>query len=151
MKGEKNMTKENIEKFISDFNTYAGFDISGKLEADNPNVAEAFINRIEKQIELKISKHCPKYMYIKNQLTEKQKQAIWDAMLEQTLFVLTTGDVTLMNGFDPVTNQMIDLTALRKRDLSPIAREILTAAGLFYRGITSRRASGYEYERSHWR
>lgn len=145
------MTKEKIELFKEDFRKANAFNLEDKFLPENPLEVDAFINRVEMIVEQEIMTRCPRYVVIKNDISENQKNAIWNAIIEQAQYMIAIGDVNLMSGYDPVTNQITPINELRKRRFSPLAKVILTNSGLFYRGITNRRGSKYMLERSTWR
>lgn len=97
---------------------------------------ERFFMRVNAIIEMHITKFNSNYN--ESKITDKQKEALDNAILEQSYYMLTAGDVTVMTGFDPVTNNIVDLDALRRRTIAPLAEQYLLKSGLLYRGIRTK-------------
>lgn len=149
------MTEEKINLFVKDFLFLTGISLEKRLRSgDNESgKLEAFVNRVEMIIEEEIKTRNPNYTRQLNHglITELQKEAIYKAMLEQATYIFSVGDMTMISGYDPVTGIMTPLNEIRKRTLSPMAKKILTNAGLFYSGIGQRTQGGYQEQRSGWR
>lgn len=130
------MTGEQIEQFRNDY-----FKKTGRTFAvdfgSSPEQEVAFINRVEWLIDSVISSHSPNYVMnkSKNAISEYQKNVIWEAILEQVVYMMLVGDTTLMSGIDPVTNTVIPIEEIKKRYISPIVLGNLKNSGLFYSGI----------------
>lgn len=132
------MTEEKIKTFAKDFLFRTGLDLEKRLPANDleTNKVDAFVNRIEMMIEEEIMARNPNYVRLKRKgLSEIQNDAIYRAILEQSAYVFMVGDMNFISGYDPVSGVMTPLNEIRKRQLSPMAKKILTNAGMFYAGI----------------
>lgn len=147
------MTEEKIKTFAKDFLFRTGLDLEKRLPANDleTNKVDAFVNRIEMMIEEEIKTHNPNYKRWKERgLSEAQEDAIYRAILEQAAYVFVVGDFNFMSGYDPVSGTITPIDELRKRSFSPLAKKILTNAGLFYAGLGRRSQGGYAERRSGW-
>lgn len=132
------MTEEKIKTFAKDFLFRTGLDLEKRLPANDleTNKVDAFVNRIEMMIEEEIKTRNPNYAIWKARgLSEPQLDAIYSATIEQAIYMFSVGDFNLMSGYDPITGVMTPLEELRKRAFSPMAKKVLTNAGMFYAGI----------------
>lgn len=124
------------------FETNYGYDLEDSaVLPDEGNITqskkvERFLLRTTAIIESYIFASNPNYVY--ENLTQKQLADFDNALLEQGYYMLKAGDVSLMAGFDPVTNAMINLDDLRRRTVAPLAISYLQRCGILYRGIKSR-------------
>lgn len=130
------MTGELIEQFRNDYFKKTGRPFAVDF-GSTPEQEVAFINRAEWLIDSVISSHSPNYVMqkSKNAIPEYQKNVIWEAILEQVVYMMLVGDATLMSGIDPVTGAVIPIEEIKKRYISPIVLDNLKNSGLFYSGI----------------
>lgn len=133
------MTGDRIEQFRNDYFKKTGRPFAVDFGA-SPEQEVAFINRAEWLIDSVISSHSPNYIMqkSKNAIPEYQKNVIWEAILEQVVYMMLVSDTTLMSGIDPVTGTVIPIEEIKKRYISPIVLDILKSSGLFYNGIGTR-------------
>jgi len=132
------MTESKIEQFAKDFKFITGMDLERRLPDNDfdTNKVASFVNRCEMLVEEEIKARNPNYAIWKARgLSEPQLDAIYRATIEQAIYMFSVGDFNLMSGYDPITGVMTPLEELRKRAFSPMAKKVLTNAGLFYAGI----------------
>lgn len=144
------MTEEKLAQFVDDFYAWSGKNLETELSMypQGPVSAMAFVTRAENTVLEEIRASNPGFD--PQALTGDQEETIRRAVLEQVLYVLSAGDLSLMSGYDPVTNAVLPIAELRGRIFAPAARRILRNGGLLYRGLR-RQGSGYLSEREGWR
>ena len=138
------MTEQQHSDFINKFVEYTGQNLEDLLRNLQPlSMTEAaFINRVEDIIRTEIRRRNPSFA--DRTPTEYEQGVILKAMLEQAVYMANAGDFSLVTGYDPVTNSAVDLRELRRRRFSPLAKDTLSSAGLFYSGIRHGTLSYFE-------
>ncbi len=127
------MTITEVQKFLDDYETQFGENLSDVLKAmPEPMQDVAFVNRVDRYIMLYVKRTNPTFRAEK--LTEEQKEALYGAKLEQAFYWARVGDLTTVVGINYDTNATISSDELLKRYLAPMARMELSASGLLYRG-----------------
>lgn len=137
------MNDLEIRKFCNEFLKRTGVELSVQLPGgdDDAGKIERFINRVNDIIEAEIWKYNPHFRL--DRLDEFQKEQLLKAQIEQGLYLLSTGDLSLISGYDPINATFVPVDELRKRAFSPLARQYLMRAGLLYRGIGNVRTNKY--------
>lgn len=132
------MTEEQINRFRDEYENYTDFNLDEEL-SHFPQLrmtSKAFINRslllIKEEIHSRAARFEP------DEWTDEQRAAVKKATFEQMTYMLASGDFSLLTGYDPETNTILDLKELRKRQFSPLAIRILENAGLLYGGMNRR-------------
>ena len=140
------MTNSEANEMTELFNKYSGLDLNEEMTHNEQTkmTAFGFINRTETILKEEIKSRAPTVDL--DNLTDKQKTAFQNALIEQMLYVINIGDFTLISGYDNNSNSLTDLRELRKRTYSPIAIKILKNSGLLFSGITN-----YHYDSDWWR
>ena len=98
---------------------------------------ERFYKRVKKMVDVFIRKY--NINFDTDKMTVRQTSAYNEALLEQGLYILKSGDVSLMAGFDPVTNVMVDLDELKRRIIAPSVQDLLIQCGVCNRAIRTSR------------
>ncbi len=144
------MTDTEIETFQQNFMEKTGIDLStcSQLRGDG-NRAKIFANRVEQIVYQQIKHACPGYS-VETELAPPQVTAIWDAILEQAYYMIDNYDMFIMSGIDPVNNTVMPIDEIIKRCFSKLALNILTDAGLQYRGMQSLGSNSYNDRRRYW-
>jgi hypothetical protein len=131
------MTADEYKKQFAD--TY-GYDLEDSSVLPDEGITqskkvERFLLRVTAIIDAYIVGINPNHNYAN--LTAKQIADYNNALLEQGYYMLKAGDVSLMSGFDPVTNALINIDDLRRRTVAPLAISYLTRSSICYRGIST--------------
>lgn len=136
--------------FVNDFLTYTGLNLEDVAQNIQPlaMTVAALINRTELIILTKIKLCNPSFQ--EDEATEYEKNEIKRALLEQVAYMTNVGDFSLITGYDPINNSLADIKELHKRRIAPLAKDILIAAGLLYKGVR-RGIEGYAEQRRYWR
>lgn len=132
------------EQFQIDYEAYAGVSLATVISRLRTKV-EPFINRVETIVNQKIKEYNPKIFDVSGSIQLYQNADYKQALLEQALYLINTGDASLMTGFDPVTNVLVPLDELRKRQFSPLAFMILENSGLLNRAMRSSKFNYGDY------
>lgn len=121
-------------QFQDDYALKYGENLADKVAVlPKPMQVEAFIERVSDIIDIIIGKSMPNFD--ETLLSDNQKEAIYKAKLEQAYYMANTEDYSIVSGVDFVTGQMLSQQDLFNRTVSPFAKQILTNAGLQYRGL----------------
>lgn len=123
---------KTTQEFSNDMMKNYDINLDTQLEGSS-NKVDAFYNRVQMIVMLEIKSNNPNFR--ENKITEKQKEAIWKAILEQAYYMINNYDMNIVSGFDPISNSTVSIEEIRKRAFSPLARKILLTSGLLYRGI----------------
>ena len=142
------MTTAEIIEFEKDMLTQYDVNLQTKLQGGNNKIA-AFANRVEMIVDEEIKANCPNYL--ESELETLQTTAIWNAKLEQAFYLINNYDMNIMSGIDPQTGQIMSIDEIRKRAFSPMAKKILSNAGLLYSGIGAWNGDSYGFSRRGWR
>ncbi len=125
------------EAFVSKY----GIDLDSALPNDGryseSNKIKNYLERCVDLVEMKIADYNPFYNY--EDMTERQVSFFNKAVIEQAYYMLNASDVTVMLGYDPVTNALVNIDELRRRYIAPMVERYLTRAGLLYRGLNRRK------------
>ncbi len=129
------LTHLDFLTFEADMLSRKGMNLSTRIEDDDdaPNKVERFIDRVLMIVEAEISRYNMYFDYAK--LTEKQQDLFYEACLEQALYLYILGDMSLISGYDPINNTVVSIEEIRKRAMSPNAKQLLMSAGLLFRGV----------------
>lgn len=133
----------NFDDIINEFNSLHKKPLGEYLEesAQAQEMSELeFTKRIALIIteEIKSRSAKARRLIIDGKLTATQFLAIKEAILEQMFYTINAGDYSLIIGFNPDQNSLVNLQELRARQFSPLAIKILKNAGLFYAGLDGR-------------
>lgn len=63
-------------------------------------------------------------------LNPAYRAPLMEAMEEQLIYVMTNGDLSAHNGVNLDTGMTVDLDRMRRAEIAPMARDILTRCGL---------------------
>jgi hypothetical protein len=145
------LTHLDFQTFQADMLTKKGMNIATRISDDDdaPNKVERFIDRVLLLVETEVKTYNKRFDY--QLVSQAQKDAFYEACLEQALYLYILGDMSLISGYDPINNSVISIDEIRKRAMSPISKQILLNAGLLYRGLNNtydgQRVPGY---RQYW-
>ena len=127
------MTITEAQKFLDDYESRFGENLSDVLKAmPEPMQDVAFVNRVDRYITLYVKRTNPTFR--EERLAEEQKEAFYNAKLEQAFYWTRVGDFTTIVGINFDTNATISEDELLRRYLAPMARLELSVCGLLYRG-----------------
>lgn len=137
-------------KYITeeDFKDFFGIDLASSFkEDDNPsNQVDAFLRRIEIRIEAYLNANF--YRNIESEFpefTNYQKEHFRYALLEQAMYVLKNGDISVDSGYDQDEGIKATRTQLRELSISQNCKEQLILCGLWCRKINTRARSGMDW------
>lgn len=128
-------------KYITpeDFLAYTGINLLEELkDDDNPsNKANAFLFRVENRLESYISAYLYKDMNKEfNNFSDFQKLHYKYAIIEQALYVLKNGDISVDSGYDFESNKVVIKKAeLEQRIIGINAKNELMRIGIWNRNI----------------
>ena len=127
------MTITEAQKFLDDYESRFGENLSDVLKAmPEPMQDVAFVNRVDRYITLYVKRTNPTFR--EERLAEEQKEAFYNAKLEQAFYWTRVGDFTTIVGINFDTNATISEDELLRRYLAPMAMLELSVGGLLYRG-----------------
>lgn len=127
------MTITEAQKFLDDYESRFGENLSDVLKSmPEPIQDVAFVNRVDRYITLYVKRTNPTFR--EERLAEEQKEAFYNAKLEQAFYWTRVGDFTTIVGINFDTNATISEDELLRRYLAPMARLELSVGGLLYRG-----------------
>lgn len=127
------MTITEAQKFLDDYESRFGENLSDVLKAmPEPMQDVAFVNRVDRYITLYVKRTNPTFR--EERLAEEQKEAFYNAKLEQAFYWTRVGDFTTIVGINFDTNATISEGELLRRYLAPMARLELSVGGRLYRG-----------------
>lgn len=131
-------------KFDNDMRVKKGINLDINIPDDDnsENKVERFIDRVLLTVENEINIYNLFFDYDK--LSPKQKEAFYEACLEQALYLFAVGDMSLISGYDPINNTVIPVSEIRKRAFSPIAKNLLARYGMLFRGVGTGRERPWE-------
>lgn len=128
-------------KYITpeDFLAYTGINLLEELkDDDNPsNKANAFLFRVENRLESYISAYLYKDMNKEfANFSDFQKEHYKYAIIEQALYVLKNGDISVDSGYDFESNKVVIKKAeLEQRIIGINAKNELMRIGIWNRNI----------------
>ncbi len=136
-------------KYITtdDFKMYFGIDLESELKSDdNPsNTANAFLYRIENRIASFLDARFYRNVDCEYPtFTDYQKKHYKLALLEQTYYVLTQGDISVDSGYSIQDGLKASRKDLRTIKISDNAQEELLLCGLWCRKIKNRSRGGFD-------
>ena len=127
-----------VKKFIKDFYDKNEIDLEIEVPKIFPKLtAKTFVNRVNDIVDLEIKSRNPTYRD-DAELSDYQNEQIYNAKIEQALYMLNVDDYTLITGYNPITNSIVSTKEISDRAFSPLARKILLASGMFYCGFRSK-------------
>ena len=136
-------------KYITeeDFKEFFGIDLSLTLKTDdNPsNTASAFLRRIEVRIEAYLNANF--YRNIDEEyreLSDYQKEHYKFALLEQAMYVLKNGDISVDSGYEQEEGIQVSRSQLREITISENTRNQLILCGLWCRKVRNRSRGGLD-------
>ena len=89
--------QEFITAFITAYNNKFDTNIENQLALlPRPMSAAAFITRVSNYIDMYVKEHCPNY--VEDMAVQDQKDAVYNAKLEQAFYILWNEDLTIVNG-----------------------------------------------------
>ena len=123
------MTITEAQKFLDDYESRFGENLSDVLKAmPEPMQDVAFVNRVDRYITLYVKRTNPTFR--EERLAEEQKEAFYNAKLEQAFYWTRVGDFTTIVGINFDTNATISEDELLRRYLAPMARVELSVGAL---------------------
>lgn len=130
----------DYNKLVNDYNNKHKKSLSESL-SESPQVDEMseseFIERVALIIveEIKTRSASARRLIDGEKLSATQVLTIEKAILEQAFYTVYAGDYSLITGFNPDQNSLVNIQELRARQFSPLALKLLKNAGLFYAGL----------------
>jgi len=137
------MNDEKLNKFTNDFTNKYGIMLQEGIKGNNPNKVKVFVNRIITMIFEEIKARNPTFSL--ERITKTQNEAIYNAVLEQSYYVLINYDMYVFLGLEPTTGGIISQKEIDQRAISPLAKKMLSNAGLFYAGFSRGRFINKKY------
>lgn len=134
-----------MEQFKNDMLLKYGIDLEKSLIGEIS--IQALYTRTRELLILEIQERCPSFR--EEEDLANYENIIYKAVLEQAYYVLNNTDFSIASGIDFQTGQIMPINEIRKRQLSPIAKRILTNAGLFYAGMGYHEVEDYRYKRGY--
>lgn len=127
----------DFPKFENDMLLRKGVNLANVVGDDDESggKVERFIDRVLLIMETEVKKSNLKFQY--QRVNTVQQEAFYEACLEQALYLIGTGDMNLISGYDPINNTVVSIDEIRKRAISPLAKSILKSEGLLYNGLRS--------------
>lgn len=102
--------------------------------------AIAFLKRIEDRMEAYVGANFDKNVErLYGEFTDYQKEHYKLALLEQCIYVLKNGEISVDSGYDPERGEIVNITTLKKLALSFNSKEQLILCGLWSRHIRAGR------------
>lgn len=102
--------------------------------------AIAFLKRIEDRMEAYVGANFDKNVErLYREFNDYQKEHYKRALLEQCIYVLKNGDISVDSGYDPERGEIVNITTLKKLALSFNSKEELLLCGLWSRHIRAGR------------
>lgn len=142
------VTQEFINQFITDYNNKYDDNLNNKLALLPRSMsANAFVTRVSEFMDMYVKRHCP--MFVEDLGTEEQRQAIYNAKLEQAFYILWNEDLSLVNGIDFAKGTAIPQEVLENAKVSKTAKMYLEDCGLMYRGLNNS-PNGVWYGSDYW-
>lgn len=137
-----------ITAFITAYNNKYDTNIENQLALlPRPMSAAAFITRVSNYIDMYVKEHCPNY--VEDMAVQDQRDAVYNAKLEQAFYILWNEDLTIVNGIDFAKGVAVSQEVLQRAEMSRMAKMYLENAGLMYRGING--TGGVWYGSDYWR
>lgn len=134
---------KNVQDFNNDIMLKYDVNLDIQLKGSS-NKVNVFFERVKMIVYQEIKSNNPSFN--EADLDDVVKDELWNAILEQAYYLIYNYDMNIVGGFDPITGATVPIDEIRKRSFSPLAKTILTNAGLLYRGI-----SDYPYVRDYAR
>ena len=136
-------------KYITEdeFKQFFGIDLSARLiEDDNPsNTANAFLYRIETRIASYLDSTFYRNVDFEYpEFTNYQKEHYKLALLEQAMYVLRNGDISVDSGYEPDTGIVATPEQLKAITIAPNCKQHLILCGLWCRKIKNKARSGLD-------
>lgn len=131
---------------LDEFKEYFGIDLSVELEddANSSNKANAFLKRIEDRMETYLNSNFYRNVELEYpKFSDYQKKHYKRALLEQAIYVLKNGDISVDSGYDGDRGQIISKGNLKKLIIAENCKQELILCGLWCRKIKSR---GFSFE-----
>lgn len=124
-------------KYITtdEFKEYFGIDLATEL--DNQDVS--FLKRIEDRIETFLNANF--YRNVESEyplFTQYQKKHYKRALLEQAIYVLKNGDISVDSGYDPERGEIASRKALKNLSIAENCKQELILCGLWCRKIKNK-------------
>ena len=135
-------------RFISldEFRGYTGIDLEARLKKDdNPgSTAVMFLKRCADRVEAYIEANYHRriereYPHFTNYQKEKYKLGL----IEQALYILKNGDISVDSGYDPQEGVKASRGVINELSLSPNAKNYFLLAGVLTRYLKTKGRSGY--------
>ena len=106
--------------------------LDNSLSLDLANGKAMLLDRVSAMIYSYIYRLCPLYYYKERELAlvEAYREPLMLAMAEQLRYVIFNGDISLASGLDIHGGSALDRRAMRSREIAPMARDILSSAGI---------------------
>ena len=116
--------------------------------SDPRNEPNIVLDRISRQIYGFIYSHTAAPMRREREmaLNPAYRTPLMEAMEEQLIYVMTNGDLSAHNGVNLDTGMAVDYDRVRRAEIAPMARDILTRCGLLSVVIDYQRDITPDYE-----
>ena len=116
--------------------------------SDPRNEPSIVLDRISRQIYGFIYSHtaAPLRREREMALNPAYRAPLMEAMEEQLIYVMTNGDLSAFNGVNLDTGMTVDPDRMRRAEIAPMARDILTRCGLLSVVIDYQRDITPDYE-----
>lgn len=135
-------------KYITadEFKEYTGIDLYANLkDDDNPsNKVNALLFRTEARIEAFVNANF--YRDVDEEykdFTDYQKKHYKMALMEQVLYVIKNGDLSVDSGYDADEGVKISQDAMKKLVIAPNAKDQLVLCGLWCRKVKTKSRGGF--------
>ena len=132
---------------IEEFKEFFGIDLEVEIkEDDNPsNTANAFLKRIEVRVASYIDSNFYRNVDFEYpEFSNYQKEHYKLALLEQAMYVLKNGDISVDSGYDQETGIKASRGQLKELAISQNCKEHLILCGLWCRKIKTRARGGID-------
>lgn len=133
-------------KDLCNVNLETELDLSGLPNAGN--MADQYLDNVSMQIYQYIYS-CAANLYAAEYDLAKEarlRNVIKDAMRYQLIYMVANGDLTSVSGVNFRNGQVMDLNAIQKASIAPLARNILINSGICYTGYSPAFTPDYEGE-----
>jgi len=137
-----------INDFVTAYNNKFDTNIENQLALlPRPMSVNAFVTRVSNYVDMYVKEHCPNY--VEDLAVQAQKDAVYNAKLEQAYYILWNEDLTIVNGIDFTKGTAVSQEVLQRAEMSRMAKMYLEDGGLMYRGINGQ--GGVWYGNDYWR
>lgn len=129
-----------------EFKEYTGIDLYGNLkDDDNPsNKVNALLFRVETRLDAFINANFYRNVDVEYPtFSDYQKKHYKLALMEQILYMLKSGDISVDSGYDPDDGIKAKYEDIRKLVIAPNTKDQLMLCGLWCRKVRNKGRGGY--------